>query len=52
MSRRALRVAAAASVSDLKKKYDIPGHVEVAEGLKGSTKVVLKHSCGSSAEVR
>lgn len=48
-SRRGVRVQAS-SVSDLK-KFDIPGLVEVTEGLKGSTKMVLKHGCGSSAEV-
>lgn len=30
----------------------IPGSVEFKEGKSGSPMVVLKHSCGSSAEVR
>ena len=30
---------------------DVAGHVEVAEGNGGLTKVVLKHSTGATAEV-
>ena len=30
---------------------DVPEHVEIVQGEKGLTKVVLKHSSGASAEV-
>jgi len=29
----------------------VPEHVEIVEGEKGLTKVVLKHTSGASAEV-
>lgn len=41
----------ASLASDLQAKFGISGSVEVTEGNAGSTKVVLKHGCGSSAEV-
>ncbi|GAX79977.1 hypothetical protein CEUSTIGMA_g7416.t1 [Chlamydomonas eustigma] len=41
----------ASSVAELQEKYGIAGSVEVVSGTAGSTKVVLKHGCGSSAEV-
>ncbi|CAK0757552.1 hypothetical protein CVIRNUC_002550 [Coccomyxa viridis] len=48
-----LRAAAVAeqSVSSLQEKYGIAEHVEITEGQGGLPKVVLKHSCGSKAEV-
>ncbi|GLI68039.1 hypothetical protein VaNZ11_012362 [Volvox africanus] len=39
------------SVADLNTKYGIPGSVEFKEGNSGSPVVVLKHACGSSAEM-
>lgn len=38
-------------VKDLASKFEIPGHVEFKEGRGGLPTVVLKHACGSSAEV-
>jgi len=52
VQRRAIvTYAAAPSAAELQKKFGIAGSVEVAEGKSGSTKVVLKHGCGSSAEI-
>lgn len=47
------RVAASAAqdVKDLNAKFAIPGHVEFKEGRGGLPTVVLKHACGSSAEI-
>lgn len=42
---------ASPSVEQLDKKFGIPGSVQVASGTSGSTKVVLKHGSGTSAEV-
>jgi len=39
------------SISTLQSSYGIEGSVEVVEGNGGLPKVVLKHECGSSAEV-
>eukprot|EP00798_Chlamydomonas_sp_ICE-L_P009941 gene9941-7811_t len=44
-------VVCAASAAELNKQFGIAGSVEIVEGEKGSTKVVLKHDCGSSAEI-
>ncbi|EFJ49540.1 hypothetical protein VOLCADRAFT_109718 [Volvox carteri f. nagariensis] len=41
----------ASSVSELNTKYGIPGSVEFKEGKSGSPVVVLKHACGSTAEM-
>lgn len=43
--------AADASVAELAKKFNIKGFVEVKEGKGGLPSVLLKHSCGASAEV-
>lgn len=41
----------AETVQNLKSSFEIPGHVEFKEGRGGLPTVVLKHACGSSAEV-
>jgi glucose-6-phosphate 1-epimerase len=48
-----LRAAAApaASIEELQKKHGIPGSVEFEAGRGGLPTVVLKHSCGASAQV-
>ena len=49
-----LLIAARPSTSDTgaPRGPDIKDNVEVVEGNGGLTKVVLKHACGSQAEVR
>lgn len=42
---------AAAQVKDLNAKFGIAEHVEFIEGRGGLPTVVLKHACGSSAEI-
>lgn len=42
---------AALVVKELQGKFEIPGHVEFVQGRGGLPTVVLKHACGSSAEV-
>jgi glucose-6-phosphate 1-epimerase len=56
--RRAARITsvvraapAGTSVADLNSQHAIPGHVEFIEGRGGLPTVVLKHACGSSAEI-
>ncbi len=44
--------ASTASTAELQKKFGIKGNVEFVDGKAGSPTVVLKHSCGSSAQVR
>jgi glucose-6-phosphate 1-epimerase len=44
-------VSAQASASDLQAKFGIDGSVDIVEGRGGLTTVVLKHACGSSADV-
>jgi len=50
---KTIRVSASSAdlVKDLASKFEIPGHVEFKEGRGGLPTVVLKHACGSSAEV-
>merc|ERR1719199_823916 len=48
---RVVRVQAAADVSKLQAQFGIPDAIEVVEGRGGLPTVVLKHACGSSAEV-
>eukprot|EP00879_Flechtneria_rotunda_P032118 GHRR01035275.1.p1 GENE.GHRR01035275.1~~GHRR01035275.1.p1 ORF type:complete len:238 (+),score=80.98 GHRR01035275.1:77-790(+) len=43
--------AAAASVADLQKRHGILGSVEFVEGNAGLPTVLLKHACGSTAQV-
>lgn len=38
-------------MGQLTEKYEIPGHVEFVQGRGGLPTVVLKHACGTSAEV-
>lgn len=42
---------AEALVGQLTEKFEIPGHVEFVQGRGGLPTVVLKHACGTSAEV-
>ena len=39
------------SIPALKERYGIEGSVEVVEGKGGLPKVMLRHACGSMAEV-
>lgn len=48
---RAVAAQTSAPVEELQKKFGIAGSVEVAAGTSGSTKVVLKHGVGTSAEI-
>ena len=48
---RVVRVQAAADVSKLQAQFGIPDAIEVVAGRGGLPTVVLKHACGSSAEV-
>lgn len=43
--------ASAADIAALNKEFGIPERVEIKAGLGGLPTVVLKHACGSSAEV-
>lgn len=43
--------AATTDIKQLQEKFAIPGSVEFAEGRGGLPTVVLKHACGSSAQV-
>lgn len=49
-ARRVVRVCAT-SAAELQEEFGIEEHVSFEEGSEGLTKAVLKHSCGSSAEV-
>jgi glucose-6-phosphate 1-epimerase len=48
---RATAPAAPASIESLQKKFGIPGSVEFVPGNGGLPTVLLKHSCGASAQV-
>lgn len=43
--------SASADLADLNKQFAIPNHVEIVAGRGGLPTVVLKHACGSRAEV-
>eukprot|EP00963_Diacronema_lutheri_P003714 scaffold287_cov337-Pavlova_lutheri.AAC.77 len=51
VGRKGLHVTASTKAADLQATFGIGGSVSVEEGRGGLTKVVLRHSCGSSAEV-